>query len=88
MYTLKVKQEITLPDGRLFLPDHDVSSLTAFEVAELVSEYPNHFEAADQATTDFLANGENVAHLAAAVKQQRNEGAVRTQGGATARKTK
>lgn len=73
MYALKVKQELTTDDGRLFLPGHDVGSLTAFEVAELATEYPIHFEAADDATRDFLSNKENIAHLAAAVKLQRQD---------------
>jgi hypothetical protein len=80
MYTLKVLEKLELPDGRLFLPDHDAKSLNAFEVSELVTEYPGVFEPADDVTRDFLANGENVAHLANAVKQQRVSGNVAASG--------
>lgn len=73
MYSLKVKKELTTDDGRLFLPGHDISALNPFEVSELVTEHPEVFEAADDATKEFLSNTENVNHLAAAVKQQRQE---------------
>ena len=73
MYALKVKKELTTPDGRLFLPGHDVSGLNAFEISELITEFPNVFEPANDETLEFTKNTENVKHLAGAVKQQRQE---------------
>lgn len=76
LYNLKVLKEVTLPDGRLFLPGHDVNSLDAFEVSDLVTDNPDVFEAADDVTKGFLENVENVAHLAAAVKRKREESGI------------
>lgn len=72
-YKLKVKEHLDHPDGRIFEPGHDCDALDAFEVSELVTDYPDHFEAADDVTAEFLKNEENVAHLAAAVVRKRKE---------------
>lgn len=73
MYALKVLKGFTTEDGRLFMEGHDVKSLSAFEVSELMTDYPDNFEPADNETVDFLKNTENVKHLADAVKRQRAE---------------
>lgn len=73
MYLLKVTKHLDHPDGRIFEPGHDCSALDAFEVAELVTDYPDHFEAGDELTKALLENTENVAHLAAAVTRKRKE---------------
>lgn len=73
MYALKVIKHLDHPDGRIFEPGHDCNALDAFEVAELVTDYPEHFEAADDITATFLENQENVAHLAEAVTRKRKE---------------
>lgn len=71
MYSLKVVIGFTHPDGRLFQPGHDCHSLNAFEVAELLVDYPENFEPADELTKDFAESGpENLKHLADAKKRQ------------------
>lgn len=70
MYKLIVLQDLQLEDGRIYAVGHDCNSLSAFEVAELVYQYPEHFEAGDSMTVDFMANSENVERLAkAAIKK-------------------
>ena len=76
MYSLKVLKHLDHPDGRNFEPGHDCHALSPFEVAELVTDYPDYFKAADTVTEDFLANTENVAHLAEAVNRTKAEQAV------------
>jgi hypothetical protein len=70
MYSLKVIKHLEHPDGRLFEPGHDCHALSAFEVAELVVDYPGYFEAADDVTQAFMENKENVGRLAEARKKQ------------------
>ena len=73
MYSLIVLKALQHPDGRIFQTEHNCHALDAFEVAELVTNYPEHFQAADDITSAFLENKENVAHLAAAVENKRKE---------------
>ena len=73
MYSLKVLIPFQHVDGRLFEVGHDCRALDAFEVAELVTDYPDNFEAADDATADFLRNADNIQHLADAVKRKQAE---------------
>jgi hypothetical protein len=73
MYTLKVKKGFTHSDGRIFLEEHDCQSLTMFEVAELVTDYPDNFEAADALTAETIQNLDNMKHYADAVKRQGTE---------------
>jgi hypothetical protein len=73
MYKLKVIKHLDHPDGRIFEPGHDCDALDAFEVAELVNDYPDYFEAGDDLTGAFLENKDNIAHLAGAVVRKRKE---------------
>lgn len=73
MYSLNVLMGFVHPDGRIFDPDHPCKSLDAFEVAELVTDYPEHFDGADEITKDFIANSDNIQHLADAVKRKQAE---------------
>ena len=74
MYKLNVLKQITLEDGRLFLPDHPCAGLNAFEVAELVTDHPKHFAPGDELTRDFVERDPaNLKHLADAAKQKRKE---------------
>lgn len=73
MFSLIVKKELQHPDGRIFTPGHDCHALTIFEVAELVTDYPEHFEAADELTASITV-AENMQHYAEAAKRKREEG--------------
>ena len=71
MYSLKVKEGFTHPDGRIFDPGHDCHALNAFEVAELLTDFPEYFEPADELTKDFAERDpENLARLADAKKRK------------------
>jgi len=54
MYSLRVIKPISLPDGRLYMEGHNCNSLSAFEVAELVYNYPMHFRPNDDMTAEFM----------------------------------
>jgi hypothetical protein len=73
MYSLKVLKAFVHADGRIFEIGHDCKALDPFEVSELVTDYPDHFEAADDSTADFLRNADNVKHLSDAVKRKHKE---------------
>lgn len=62
MYSLKVLQPLDHPDGRHFVPGHDCHALSVFEVAELIVDYPEHFEAADALTADLIQDAEKMQH--------------------------
>lgn len=70
MYTLKVLKDFSHPDGRNFAVGHDCNALIIFEVAELVTEYPDHFKGGDELTTSLIADAEKMKHYAEAAKQQ------------------
>lgn len=69
MYSLKVKKDLTTETGVLYMTGHNCMQLSAFEAAYLFHTYPNNFEPADTLTADFVANEENVAHLAQAYER-------------------
>jgi hypothetical protein len=71
MYSLKVLKHLDHPDGRIFEPGHNCRSLSVFEVAELLDEYPDYFEAGDEATVELAKDKENVKHYAEAKKRQK-----------------
>lgn len=73
MYSLKVLKDLQHPDGRNFAIGHDCHALTIFEVAELVAEFPDCFEASDEQTADIVNDKEKVKHYADAVKVQKAE---------------
>lgn len=73
MYSLKVLKSFAHADGRLFEVGHDCLSLDAFEVAELITDYPDSFEAVDEITKDFIANSDNLQRLSDAVKRKQAE---------------
>lgn len=73
MYSLKVTKHLDHPDGRIFEPGHDCHALDAFEVAELVNDYPGYFEAADEPTGDLVKNEARIKQLADAVTRRRKE---------------
>ena len=73
MYSLKVLKELYHPDGRIFMPGHDCNALDAFEVAELVVNYPGHFEAGDLLSAALVADTGKMERFAAAVEQKRKE---------------
>ena len=54
MYTLEVVRAFELNDGRNFAPGHDCSGLSAFDVAELVANFPDRFKAKDALTQEFI----------------------------------
>jgi hypothetical protein len=66
MYSLKVKKDMTTPQGVLYLAGHECKQLTAFEAAELLHNFPEVFEPADELTSDFSQNKENLKHLSEA----------------------
>ncbi len=55
IYSLRAKKQLDHPDGRIFLPGHDANQLNKAEVLELISNFPDHFEAADEITRTMLA---------------------------------
>ena len=69
MYSLKVLKNLSHPDGREFAVGHNANSLSVFEVAELVIDYPDYFEAADEITADTIKNTDNMKHYADAAKK-------------------
>ena len=73
MYSLKVKKPFVHPDGRIFETGHDCHALSAFEISELITDYPDNFESGDDSTVEFLKNSENVKHLSDAVKRGKAE---------------
>lgn len=56
MFTLRVKKDLNHPDGRIFLTGHDAQSLTKPEAVDLVTNYPDHFEAGDDVTASMLGD--------------------------------
>ena len=74
MYSLQVTQELSLPDGRVFLPGHDCQQLTIFEVSELLFDHPECFEPGDPLTKELAAHPEVVQHYADAKKAQAGGG--------------
>lgn len=70
MFSLKVLKDLQHPDGRIFSVGHDCRSLTLFELAELVNDFPGCFEGADEITTEAIADKPKMEHYAAAVKEQ------------------
>ena len=73
MYSLKVLKDLQHPDGRNFAVGHDCKSLDAFEVSELIADYPEYFEPADEATVEFIGDAEKVKHLAEAVRRKHKD---------------
>ena len=63
MYSLKVLKGFIHKDGRVFDPDHPCNSLSAFEVAELVVDYPANFEGSDEITKELIKDKEKMKHL-------------------------
>jgi hypothetical protein len=57
MYSLTVIKNLDHPDGRIFREEHGCNALDAFEVAELIGFYPDHFKPKDETTAAFLENG-------------------------------
>lgn len=55
IYSLHVKKSVSHPDGREFLPGHDANQLNKAEVLELVSNFPDAFEPADDITSAMLS---------------------------------
>lgn len=76
MYSLKVLKSLQHPDGRYFEPGHDCHALDAFEVSELIVDYPEYFEGADEITLDFMKDTAKLQHLASAVKRKQAESGV------------
>jgi len=72
MYSLIVKNPLSHPDGRIFIPGHDLSGLSIFEVAELLVDYPDHFLAKDEFTRDLMNDVDKLAHYAAAARNKRH----------------
>lgn len=54
MYTLEVVKAFELSDGRNFAPGHDCAGLSAFDVAELIANFPSHFNPKDDLTREFI----------------------------------
>lgn len=56
MFSLNVLKDLDLTeiDGRIFVKGHACGGLSRQEVFELVQTYPDHFEAADDVTTELL----------------------------------
>lgn len=71
MYSLKVKKDLTTESGTIYMVGHDCKQLTAFEAAELLVKYPEHFEPADDLTADFAKDKANLQHLAEANERLR-----------------
>lgn len=61
---LKVLKHLDHPDGRIFEPGHDCDALDIFEVAELIENYPDYFEAGDEITADVVKDKEKIKHYA------------------------
>lgn len=73
-FSLKVLKDLEHPDGRIFSVGHDCNSLDLFEASELLFEYPDNFEGANEVTVELKSDPGKIAHYAAAASRKKADG--------------